>query len=118
MKIFGNKKLMELIAGLKEMSNKEDVAIWKRIASDLEKPSRSRRLVNIHRIQRNTKENDIIVVPGKVLSDGDIDHKVTVAAFKLSDKAAKKITSVGGKVLSIEELMNENKKGSKVKIIG
>ena len=113
-----NEELKELISELYKVSNESDVAIWRSIAFDLERPSRIRRIVNIHRIQRNTSDNDVIVVPGKVLSDGELDHKVVVAAFKFSQNAKEKIVKAGGKAISINELLKENKKGSKVKIIG
>ena len=66
-----NINLQNLVSELKKKSVEEKVAIWKRIATDLEKPSRKRRVVNLSRISRNTKENDIIVVPGKC--QGEID---------------------------------------------
>lgn len=113
-----NQELKELIVELYKLSTQEKVSLWNRIASDLERPSRIRRIVNLHRIQRNTAENDTIVVPGKVLSDGELDHKVVVAAFKFSENAKEKIVSAGGKAITILELMNENKKGTKVKIMG
>lgn len=113
-----NEELKEIITKLYQASSSSGISIWQRVASDLERPSRIRRIVNIHRIQRNTKENDIIVVPGKVLSDGDLDHKVIVAAFKFSENAKEKINNAGGKAISILELLKDNSKGSKVKIIG
>lgn len=113
-----NEELKNLICELYKISNESEVPLWRTIAYDLEKPSRIRRIVNIHRIQRNTKDDDIIVVPGKVLSDGELDHKVVVAAFKFSQNAKEKIVKAGGKAISIIELLKENKKGSKVKIIG
>jgi large subunit ribosomal protein L18e len=113
-----NEELKELIINLYNLSSSENAPLWKRIAFDLQRPSRIRRIVNIYRIQRNSKDNDIVVVPGKVLSDGELDHKVVVAAFKFSGTAKEKIIKAGGKALSIQELMQDNKKGSKIRIIG
>jgi len=103
----------ELIRKLKKLGRKEDVKLWKRVAQDLEKSVRSRREVNINKLNRVTKEGETVIVPGKVLGDGEIDHKVNVAAYKFSENAKNKL-----KCMTIEELMDKNPKGSKVRIIG
>jgi large subunit ribosomal protein L18e len=59
-----------------------------------------------------------VVVPGKVLGAGRIDHPVHVAAFTFSEQARSKILRAKGKCLSILELMEKNPKGTNVKIIG
>ncbi len=58
-----------------------------------------------------------MVVPGKLLASGSIDHAVTVAAFDVSDKAKAKLEAVKAKYITIPELMEKNPKGSNVKII-
>ncbi|MCB9358660.1 50S ribosomal protein L18e [Candidatus Woesearchaeota archaeon] len=113
-----NEELQSLISVLREVSSKEKVNIWKRVASDLSRPTRQRRIVNLSRINRVTKENDIVIVPGKVLSAGDIDHKVQVAAFTFSKTAADKIAEAKGTVISIPELLKSNPKGKGIKIVG
>ena len=52
-----NVHLQTLICELKKCSIVNSADIWKRIATDLEKPTRSRRIVNLSRISRFTKEN-------------------------------------------------------------
>ena len=113
-----NLQLESLINDLKKKSIDEKVAIWKRIATDLEKPSRQRRIVNLSKLSKNVKEGDIIIVPGKVLGEGTIDKKITVAAFQFSDSAIEKLNDTKSIVLGITDLMNKNPKGQKVKIIG
>ncbi len=113
-----NEHLQNLIAELRRVANKEKVMIWKRIAADLSKPSRQRREINLTRINANTKDNDTIVVPSKVLSSGEIDHKVQVAPFSFSKNAKDKITRSKGAAISINELLKSNPKGNKIRIIG
>jgi large subunit ribosomal protein L18e len=113
-----NNQLTSLITELKKTSIKEDVKIWKRIASDLEKPTKSRRIVNLSRINRYVKNGEIIVVPGKVLSMGELDKKVTVAAYNFSGNAKDKIKQSGSSVITILDLIKTNPKGKKVRIIG
>jgi len=113
-----NIQLQGLIRELKKQSNAEKVALWKRLANDLEKPTRMRRVVNLTKLNKCSKENEIIVVPGKVLGTGELDHKVTVAAFNFSKQAIEKIENAKGTIYSIYEFMQKNPKGQKTRILG
>jgi len=113
-----NPELLRLIRFLRKKSRENEAAIWRRIAEMLLKSKRRRIAVNISRISRYTKENDEVIVPGKVLGSGTIDHPVKVAAFAFSDKARSKIIKAKGECLTIPELAEMNPKGSNIKIIG
>jgi large subunit ribosomal protein L18e len=58
-----------------------------------------------------------VVVPGKVLGAGSLEHSVSVAAFSFSDQAKVKISKAKGKCLSILDLLESNPKGSDVRIL-
>ena len=103
---------------MKKRSNEQDVNICKRFANDLEKPTRQRRVVNLSRISRYTKENETIVVPGKVLGAGNLEHKLTISAFQFSDGAKEKIAKNGSKIVTLLDLSKENPSGKGIKIIG
>jgi len=107
-----------MIRFLRKKSRENNASIWRRVAEMLSKSKRRRIVVNVSRISRYTRENDEIVVPGKVLGAGLIDHPVKVAAFAFSDSARSKIEKAKGKCLTIPELVEMNPKGSNVKIIG
>jgi large subunit ribosomal protein L18e len=113
-----NERLKDLVSDLKRQSYAEDAKIWKRIASDLERVTRKRMVVNLSRLNRFTKENDVIVVPGKVLGSGDIGHSLVIAAFAFSENAKQQIEKAKGKCMTIEELAKQNPKGKDVRIIG
>ncbi len=106
-----------LIGELRKHAIEQDVGLWKRIAQDLEAPSRKRRIVNLFAIQANAIDGETVIVPGKVLGEGDLTKKVTVAAFSFSDEAKSKINK-SGKALTITELIKANPKGAKVRILG
>lgn len=108
-----NPFLKSLIQELKEASRKNKADIWKAIAEELEKSTRQRRIVNIMHINKVSKPNETVIIPGKVLGTGDMDHKVKVAAYQFSESAKKKLTT-----LSIPQLIKENPKGKDVRIIG
>ncbi len=109
-----NVELKNLIEELRELSIKEKVNIWKRVAKDLSKSRRQRRNVNLDKIDKHTKDNETIIVPGKVLGDGNLTHKVKIAAFQFSELAKNKIKNS----LKIQEIMKENPKGKNIRIIG
>ena len=90
--------------------------IWKKLSKKLAGSRRKRVEANLYRINKKTKANDVIVVPGKVLGIGELDHKITLACLACSKPARKKIESSGSKLLSIEELLSENPEGKNVRI--
>mgnify|MGYP005838189623 CR=1 FL=1 len=110
-------QLTQLVKELKKNSIENNVKIWKRVATDLEKPTRRRREVNIYSIDQNAEKNETIIVPGKVLGTGELSKKVVVAAFNFSESAYNKIKEKG-EAITIQELVKRNPKGEKVRIIG
>jgi large subunit ribosomal protein L18e len=112
-----NKELLYLLSSLRKASNKYNAPIWRRVAELLDKPKRRSVAVNLSRINRYTKKGDWIVVPGKVLGSGIIDHNVYIAAFSFSETAYKKLKEANCKILKIEELIKKKPSGNGVKII-
>lgn len=110
--------LVALINDLKRESRERETAIWRDIAQRLEKPSRSWAEVNLSKLERYASEGDVIVVAGKVLGAGILKKKVTVAAYRFSESAAKAIEEAGGKRMSITELVATNPAGNGVRIMG
>ena len=111
-----NIHLRLLISRLKKKARENDARIWRRVAEMLMKSRRQRIVVNISKINRYTKPGDVVIVPGKVLGSGTLDHEVIIAAWTFSQKAFEKV-SERGECLSIDELIERNPKGSNVKII-
>jgi len=112
-----NPEVIQLIQFLKKQSKENEAGIWLDVAEDLAKPSRQQTAVNLSKINRYTERNDTIIVPGKVLASGSLDHAITVAAFNASGKAKEKMTTAKAKYMSIMELVKKNPHGSNVKII-
>ena len=95
---------------------KTKIKIWRRISKKLSSSRKNRVSPNLYRINKKTKQNDVVVIPGKVLGMGELDHQVTIACLDCSKSARQKIETSGSKLLSIEELLEQNPKGSGVKI--
>jgi large subunit ribosomal protein L18e len=103
---------------LKSASTKNDAPIWAKLAEYALKPSIARRDINLNRIDQLTKENDVIVFPGKVLGTGNISHKITLCSFSISNSAANKIIENGGKLITHSKLIEENPTGKGVVLLG
>ena len=112
-----NPELIRLIRLLKKESREKQVGIWLDVAGHLAKTRSQRISVNLSRINRNTKRSDVVVVPGKLLGSGCINHAVTVASFGASEKAKAKLAAAKAKYLSIPELLEKNPTGANIRII-
>lgn len=112
-----NPRTPVLIAALKEGSRQNEAAIWRDVAKRLEKPGRNYAQVNLSKINRYAKDGETVLIAGKVLGSGLLEKAVTVAAYNFSVTAMEKITGLGGKCLTIEQILEENPKGSGIRIL-
>lgn len=109
-----NINLRKLINSLKKNKSK----LWERIVEELERPTRQRREVNLTKLNRYTKDGDVVIIPGKLLAEGELKKKITISVWNYSQKAAEKMKVSGSKLISIQKLFEQNPEGKKVKIIG
>ncbi len=112
-----NPNLVKLIDRLLEESAKNNAKVWKDIAERLAKPRRLYAEVNVSKIEKYAKENEYVIVPGKVLGGGRISKAVKVAALSFSESAKRKIEEAGGVCMDINKLLEENPSGSNVRIL-
>lgn len=106
-----------LIDDIRNRGYRENIPFLLKLADELEKPRRSKAEVDLSKLNRVCKENETIVIPGKLLSSGILKKPLRVAAASFSMSAIQSIQKVGGKTLTIEELIKENPKGTNVKIV-
>ncbi len=111
-----NPRLTNLIAELKSTARESDADVWQDIATRLAKPRRSHAEVNLGRIERYARPDELVVVPGKVLGSGTLRKSVTVAAVDFSTTAETKIDQVGESV-PLEQALERNPDGSNVRVI-
>jgi large subunit ribosomal protein L18e len=109
--------LRKLINLLKKEGKKNNSKFWLYVAELLSRPTRKRVEVNLSKLNKYTKDGDTVIVPGKLLGYGMINKKITVAAWRYSLNAKEKLEKSGIKILTIEDLLKENPKGSNIKII-
>jgi len=112
-----NAQRVNLIRLLRKKAGEHKAGVWKVVSEFLGKSKRQSVAVNLSRLNRYTAEGDAVVVPGKTLSTGLLDHPLTIASFSFSSRAREKIENAGGRCIGIEELLSENPSGRKVKVI-
>lgn len=93
-----------------------DKKIFSVLAKYLSKPKNSQVVINLTRLSRTTKEGQTVVIPGKLLSMGNISHKLTVYAYKASDSAKAKLEAAGCSLHNFDDLLA--KQPSKTVLIG
>jgi large subunit ribosomal protein L18e len=113
-----NPTLQRVVRELRGVSRESGVAIWRDVADRLERSRKNWSEVNLSRLSRYGSKGEQIVVPGVLLGTGEISTALTVAAFRSSAAARKKIEAAGGRALSLLELAVQNPKGSGIRIMG
>jgi large subunit ribosomal protein L18e len=78
---------------------------WTVLSKKLAKPRRQRPIVNLSKISRYAKKDELVVIPGKVLASGEIKGSYTVAALNFSEVAEEKIIKAGGRAISLRDLI-------------
>lgn len=114
-----NKLTREIIVDLEKHGKKTKKKVWIDLSKRLAGPSRGRTAVNVYEISKLAGKNKgkIFVVPGKLLSKGEIEEKVEIACLSASEKAAEKVTKAGGKVHSMKELVKMNPEAGKIVVV-
>ncbi len=90
---------------------------WMKVGGVLSRSKNTMPVVNLDRINKECKEGDIVVVPGKVLSNGDIDKKIRIAALRFSESAREKLGRMKSEIVSILEEIKRNPKAQGIKVI-
>jgi large subunit ribosomal protein L18e len=112
-----NPIIKALIEDIRNRGYRENIPFLIKLADELESPRRKRAEVDLSKLNRVCKENETVVVPGKVLSSGILKKPLKIAAASFSMVAIERIQNAGGKVLTIEELVKEDPKGTNVRIV-
>jgi len=100
----GNPLLVETLRAAKKTDNE----FWLKVASILSGPRRRKIVINLDEIEKATKEGDSLVVPGKILSQGEINKKIAVIAFAFSKKAKEKLLKTKSRTIDILDEIKKN----------
>ncbi len=88
---------------------------WLEVAYVLTGPRRKRKDFNLSEIEKSSES--IVVVCGKVLSQGEIKSKKKVVALNFSGKAKEKLLKSGCEVILLKDEIQKNKDAKGVKIL-
>lgn len=104
-------ELVETVIAAKRNKN------WLKVAEILSGPKRNFVDINLEKIEQNIEKESVIVVPGKVLSQGDLSKKAKIVALKFSEKAKEKLLKSKNQFSSLLEEIKQNPEGKGIKII-
>lgn len=107
-----NSELVETIIACKKNEG------WNKVAEIISGPRRNRIDVNLDELNDVDDKSKIVVVPGKVLSRGEINKKIKVVALSFSENGKVKLLKSGCEVLSILEEIKLNPSAKGVVIFG
>lgn len=106
-----NSSLVETIIEAKKKKG------WLEIAAILSGPRKNRNNINLEEINKKGEKGEKIVIPGKVLSQGEFNKKIKVVALGFSEKAKEKILKAGGEVLDMLEEIKKNPDAKGIRIL-
>ena len=106
-----NKEIVETI--FKASKNKK----WLEVARIISGPRRKRKSINLDEINRDHKDGDIVIIPGKVLSQGEIDKKIKVVALGFSERAKEKLSKSKKDFSYLLDEIKKNPDGKGIKIL-
>lgn len=90
---------------------------WLKVASSLATPRRIRPEFNLDEIDNLAKDGETIVIPGKVLSQGEITKKIKIVAFKFSKKAKEKLLKSKIQISGIVDEIEKNPDAKDIKVL-
>lgn len=90
---------------------------WLKVGQIISTPRRSRVSINLDEINRRSEDGEIILIPGKVLSQGEINKKIKIVALGFSESAKEKLNKEKIDFKTIVEEIKLNPEGKKIKIL-
>ena len=67
--------------------------------------------VDVSKIDKLAKDNEVIVVPGRVIGSGKMSKKVKIFAYGFSSEAEKSIKEANGEAMNMEKFIKNKEVG-------
>ena len=112
-----NTELVRLVGELRRAARTHHAAIWTAVADRLERSRHQVHPVNVGHLERLARPEETVIVPGKLLADGALTKRLTVAAFAYSGDARSKVHAAGGQALTLVDLMKARPDGTGVRLL-
>ncbi len=106
-----NSVLVETIIAAKKNKN------WGEVASVLSGSRKNQPNLNLEDIEKEVGDAEVIVVPGKVLSQGEVAKKFKIVALGFSEKAREKLLKADCEVSSMLDEIKKNPEAKGIKVL-
>lgn len=106
------------LAAVKTAAKASRKPVYKRAVKMLSKKNNQLVEVNVGKLDLVSSEDGILLVPGKVLGEGDVSKKLHVGAVAFTASAAQKISSAGGEALLMKDFVAKFGEGKGVFLVG
>jgi len=106
-----NPELIEIIRLAKKNKN------WQKVAEILSGSRRNKIVMNLEGIDKEAKDSETILIPGKILSQGEINKKIKIVANDFSERAKEKLTRAKIKFSNINEEIKKNPDAKGIRIL-
>lgn len=90
---------------------------WLKLANMISVPRRLQSSVNLDEIEKQTKEGDTVLIPGKVLGSGEVSKKIRIVALGFSKQAREKLKKNKCEIVSVLEEAKVNPKAHGIKVM-
>jgi large subunit ribosomal protein L18e len=113
-----NPELTHAVHELRRAARENSAPIWSAAADRLERARHQVTPVNVGHLDRLVAAKETILVPGKLLAEGELHQPLTVAAFGWSEGAQTKVHAAGGQLVTIHDLLKSRPDGAGVRLFG
>jgi large subunit ribosomal protein L18e len=90
---------------------------WVRVGELTGRAVRKRPGINLSRLTKVTKKDQVVLVASRVLGTGQMHHPITVAALGFTNSARRLIEKSGGKIITLEEMAIQHPTGKDVGLV-
>ncbi|MGC2288465.1 MAG: 50S ribosomal protein L18e [Thermoplasmata archaeon] len=112
-----NPELARVIIELRKAARAHKASVWRAAAERLSRPRHQVFPLNVGHLERLAAAQETIVVPGKLLAEGNLTKSLTVGAISYSSEARSKVHAAGGQALSISDLLKSHPDGKGVRLL-
>ena len=113
-----NPELVRVIIELQKAAKTHRAPVWRAAAERLTRPRHQLFPLNVGHLERIAAPQETILVPGKLLAEGNLTKALTIGAMAYSSEARSKVHAAGGTALSITELLKSHPNGKGVRLLG
>lgn len=90
---------------------------WLKMGQLISASRRKRPVFNLCEIDKKAKEGEVLIIPGKVLSQGDINKKIKIVALKFSEETKEKLKNKKIDFSLINEEIKKNPNAKDIRIL-